>query len=55
MREITSMAFWLILIMIVVVYYKGTTATIGSFSSAIQGIIKNLQGRGTNGFEDYPQ
>lgn len=56
MGKITSMAFWLILILILVAYYKGTSSVAGTFGSQLSSIIRTLQGRNNNGsFADYPK
>lgn len=56
MRNITSMAFWLILILILVAYYTGTSSVVSSFGGAINQIITTLQGRNSKGdFAAFPK
>lgn len=55
MGKLTSMAFWLILVLILVAYYKGTSSVAGTFGTQISNLVKALQGRNSNGsFANYP-
>lgn len=56
MNKIFSMVFWLILILIVVVYWRGATETVKTIGSGVNNIIRTLQGRRDDGtFANYPK
>lgn len=55
MSQIVKYAFYLILIMIVVAYYKGSSSVAGTLGNSINNLILVLQGRNYKGeFADYP-
>lgn len=56
MNSIIRYSFYLILILILVAYFKGTTSIASTFGASINQILLTLQGRNpkTGGFADYP-
>ena len=55
MGKILQYAFWLTLILILVVYYRGTTANLGVFGEMANKVLLTLSGRNDKGeFADYP-
>lgn len=55
MQKIINYSFWLILLFLVLVYFKGATANISVLSSGVNSIINTLQGRDKNGqVVNYP-
>jgi hypothetical protein len=56
MSKVLQYSFYLILILIVVAYFKGTTNVLGTLFSGANTVINTLQGRDSKGkFSDYPQ
>ena len=55
MGKISSMIFWLVLVLILVAYYKGTSSVAGTFGTQISKLIETLQGRSNGKFSNYPQ
>ncbi|WP_157067204.1 hypothetical protein [Alicyclobacillus shizuokensis] len=55
MKQVFWYMFVLILVLILVAYYKGTTSDISTGGSALQKLILTLQGRNSKGnFASYP-
>lgn len=56
MGKLASYAFYLVLILILVVYWKGTSTNANVFGNAINNILLTLQGRSakTGEFANYP-
>jgi hypothetical protein len=56
MNTILKYGFYLILILIVVSYWKGSQAVGGTLFGGVQAIINSLQGKNKDGnFSNYPQ
>jgi hypothetical protein len=55
MSKIVTYGFYLIVLLIVVVYFTGTTSVTNSLTTGINKILLTLQGRNQDGtFQDYP-
>ena len=56
MGKITQYAFWLSVLLIVVVYFQGSTSIAGTLTDGANRIILSLTGRKENGeFANYPK
>jgi uncharacterized membrane protein len=55
MSKVLNMVFVLIFLLIVVAYFRGSIAVVGSLGENINGLINTLQGKNSNGeFSKYP-
>ena len=56
MGQITKYTFYILLILIVVVYWTGSTNVLGTMGDAVNKLVLSLSGRKTNGeFANYPK
>ena len=56
MNKVLTYMFFLILALILVAYYKGTSNVLGTFGSQVRSLVLYLQGRNNSGnFANYPK